>query len=75
MRYGSTHSDEDAKARVQRDFTTLKVDGSGASHKSLLDYENLLSNDGEHLDIDAVEFVEARPCACLCETREKPTWQ
>ena len=32
---------------------------------------HLLGNDGEHFDVDAVEFVQARPCPSLYQARKK----
>ena len=34
--------------------------------------DELLSDDGQHLDVDAVEFIEAAPGAGLSQTREEP---
>ena len=35
--------------------------------------QQLLSNDGKNLDVDAVEFVETRPSTGLSQTREETT--
>jgi hypothetical protein len=32
-------------------------------NESLIDLLNLLSHDRQHLDVDAIELVEAGPCA------------
>jgi hypothetical protein len=38
-----------------------------------LDGQNLLSNDGQHFKVDAIEFVEARPGTARCKPLEELT--
>lgn len=60
------HGDEDAERRAQGEAAALKVKDGQASSLGSLHRENLLRDHGEHLQVDAVELVEARPACMRC---------
>ena len=53
-----------------RIFLALLLFGTGDLSVSYRD--QLLGDDGEHLDIDAIEFVEAAPGTGCRQSREEP---
>mmetsp|Transcript_51 Transcript_51/g.123 ORF Transcript_51/g.123 Transcript_51/m.123 type:complete len:378 (-) Transcript_51:4760-5893(-) len=64
------HRDENATRRIQLNVLALKHEtGPLLGHRSQ-DAEDLLRHHREHLNLNAVELIEARPCSCLCKTRE-----
>jgi hypothetical protein len=65
------HRDEDAVVGVEGDVTPLKDEAVDFHLACLHDGQHLLRDHREHLDVDAVELVEARPCARLGEAREE----
>ena len=55
------HRDEDAARRVELDLAPLEHEGVYALRDGREDAQDLLRDDREHLDLDAVELVKARP--------------
>mmetsp|Transcript_3423 Transcript_3423/g.5890 ORF Transcript_3423/g.5890 Transcript_3423/m.5890 type:complete len:294 (-) Transcript_3423:4502-5383(-) len=55
------HGNEDGVGRINQDVTALKLNSVIFGDGCLLDIVHLLSHNGQHLDVDAVELVEARP--------------
>ena len=65
------HRDEDAARRLEPDRVPLKEESGDLGEERLPDGEQLLRDDREHLDVDPVELVEARPAARLRHAREE----
>eukprot|EP00955_Chlamydomonas_euryale_P036898 350585-Chlamydomonas_euryale.AAC.2 len=65
------HRDEHAARVAQRDLAALKRKELGTGLERVLDREQLLRDDRQHLDVDAVELVKARPRAALRQTTEE----
>ena len=69
-RVAGVHRDEDAARRVELDLLALEPEELLVLRHGREDAQDLLRHDGEHLHLDAVELVEARPRARLREARE-----
>mmetsp|Transcript_109650 Transcript_109650/g.266590 ORF Transcript_109650/g.266590 Transcript_109650/m.266590 type:complete len:318 (+) Transcript_109650:949-1902(+) len=65
------HGDEDAHTRVDLDLLAeANIHGLLLVVERVLDGTKLGRHHGEHLDVDAVELVEAAPRACLTQSLE-----
>ena len=69
-RVAGVHRDEEAGARVARDHLAHEVEDLELAVERVHDAQHLLRDDREHLDLDAVELVEAAPRARLAQPRE-----
>ena len=58
---------------IETNNSRLELEFSFSPFNSLLDSQNLLSNDRKHFNIDSVEFIEASPCSTLGQTTEETT--
>ena len=65
------HRDEDRVGRVDREVSPFEDEALHARGDRALDREHLLRDDREHLEVDAVELVEARPRARGGDALEK----
>ena len=65
------HHDEDRVGRVDGQVGPLEDEALDTGGDGALDGEDLLRDDGEHLEVDAVELVEARPIAARGEALEE----
>ena len=65
------HRDEDPKVGRPPHHLALKLEDGLARDDGLLDGDDLLRDDAEDLDVDAVELVEAGPRSGLDEAGEE----
>ena len=65
------HGDEHGEGVHQLHVPPLKVEFGHAALHRVLNCQQLLRDDREHLDVDAVELIEARPSTALSETGEE----
>jgi hypothetical protein len=65
------HRDKNSIGSVVRKFDAFKHKFSDPSCGSLLDDSNLLGDDGQHFNVNTIEFVKARPCAGSGQSLEK----
>ena len=56
------HGDEDGTRKVDGDVASFKEDVGGLRSYRGLHSADLLPDDGKHLQVDAIELVEAAPC-------------
>lgn len=67
------HCDKEGAGWVQREFCPLKNEALQVSSHSLLDTGNLLSDHGQHFQLNSVELIKACPGTGLCQTLEEFT--
>jgi len=67
------HRDEYCTSRVDHQLRSFEVETRHALVDGDLYALDLLGNDREHFQLNAVELVEARPGARLCQTLEELT--
>ena len=70
-RVARVHGDEHVARATQRQAGALEVKDLQLRSLGASDCQNLLRDDREHLEVDAVELVEARPRAGRRQTLEK----
>ena len=70
-RVTGVHRDEDGAAAVERQLSAFEIELLEVLGDCALDGLHLLCDHGQHLQLDAVELVEARPRARLRQTLEE----
>ena len=70
-RVTGVHRDEDGAAAVERQLSAFEIELLEVLGDCALNGLHLLRDHGQHLQLDAVEFVEARPRARLRQTLEE----
>ena len=70
-RVAGVHGDEHGTGGVKGQLRALEHEAFQVGIDSVLDGRYLLGYDGQYLKLNAIELVEARPCARLCQTLEE----